>query len=178
MNRFDAAHVAGPLSELRSRLDIDEPGALHTAITSGPDLLVQHARPIVADLVGSGRMGLGTLLAPSDPMVIMDGVGYRLDAGVSVCRVSPLERVRRATVVELSPRQPLSPRVPRTPRQRRAPRGSGLWVTAPDCGGGAVGHLQRRDCSERVFWPRRRQRSRIRDAHLAGTGLALELPHG
>jgi alpha-acetolactate decarboxylase len=33
-------------------------------------------------------------------MVIVDGVGYRLDAGASVCRVSPLERVRRATVVD------------------------------------------------------------------------------
>jgi alpha-acetolactate decarboxylase len=61
---------------------------------------VQHARPIVADLVGSGRMGLDTLLAPADPMVIIDRLCYRLDASMSVCRVSPLERVRCATVVD------------------------------------------------------------------------------
>jgi alpha-acetolactate decarboxylase len=100
MNPFDATYVAGPLSERRSRLDVDEPGALHSAITPGPDLLVQHLRPIVADLVGSGRMGLGTLLAPADPMVIIDGFCYRSDAGMSVCRVSPFERVRCATVVD------------------------------------------------------------------------------
>jgi alpha-acetolactate decarboxylase len=70
------------------------------AITPGPDLLVQHPRPIVADLVGPGRIGLGTLLAPADPMVVMDGLCYRLDAGMSACRVSPLERVRSATVVD------------------------------------------------------------------------------
>jgi xanthine dehydrogenase accessory factor len=28
---------------------------------------------VVADLVGSERMGLGTLLVPADPMVIIDG---------------------------------------------------------------------------------------------------------
>jgi alpha-acetolactate decarboxylase len=100
MNPSAATHVAGPLSERRSRLDIDEPGAWHTAITSGPDLLVQHTRPIVADLVGPGRMGLGALLAPADPMVITDGSCYRLDTGISVCGVSPLERVRCATVVD------------------------------------------------------------------------------
>jgi alpha-acetolactate decarboxylase len=100
MNPFDATYVAGPLSERRSRLDVDEPGALHSAITPGPDLLVQHLRPIVADLVGSGRMGLGTLLAPADPMVIIDGFCYRSDAGMSVCRVSPFEPVRCATVVD------------------------------------------------------------------------------
>jgi hypothetical protein len=38
-----------------------------------PDLLVERTRPIVADLVGSARMGLGTLLTPADPMVITDG---------------------------------------------------------------------------------------------------------
>jgi alpha-acetolactate decarboxylase len=70
----------------------------HSAIR--PDLLVQHTRPIVANLTGSGRMGLGTLLAPADPMVIIDGLCYRLDAGMSVCRVSPLERVRGATVAD------------------------------------------------------------------------------
>jgi alpha-acetolactate decarboxylase len=100
MNPFDATHVTGLLSERRSRLDVDEPGAWHSAITPAPDLLVQHTRPIVADLVGSGRMGLGTLLAPAHPMVIMDGLCYRLDAGMSACRVSPLERVRCATVVD------------------------------------------------------------------------------
>ena len=65
-----------------------------------PHLVVQPTRPIVADLVGSGRMGLGSLLAPVDPMVIMDGLCYRLDAGMSACRVSALERVRWATVVD------------------------------------------------------------------------------
>jgi hypothetical protein len=73
MKPFDAAHVTGLLSERRSRLDVDEPGALHNAITPGPDVPVQRLRPIVADLVGPGRMGLGTLLAPADPMAIMDG---------------------------------------------------------------------------------------------------------
>ena len=86
MNPFDATHVTGLLSERRSRLDVDEPGGLHSAITPRPDLLVQHLRPIVADLVGSGRMGLGTLLAPADPMVIIDGLCYRLDAGMSAYR--------------------------------------------------------------------------------------------
>jgi alpha-acetolactate decarboxylase len=96
----DATHVEGPLFARRSRLDVGEPGAGHSAVTTGPDLLVEHTRPIVADLVGSGRMGLGTLLAPADPMVIIDGVCYRLDAGMSVRRVPPLERVRCATVVD------------------------------------------------------------------------------
>jgi alpha-acetolactate decarboxylase len=100
MNPFYATHVTGLLSERRSRLDVDEPGALHNAITPGPDLLVQHTRPIVADLVGPGRMGLGTLLAPADPMVIIDGLCYRLDAGMLACRVSPLERVHCASVVD------------------------------------------------------------------------------
>jgi alpha-acetolactate decarboxylase len=100
MNPFDATHVAGLLSERQSRLDVDEPGAWHNALTPGPDLLVQHLRPIVADLVGPGRMGLGTLLAPADPTVIIDGLCYRLDAGMSAYRASPLERVRCATVVD------------------------------------------------------------------------------
>jgi alpha-acetolactate decarboxylase len=91
---------SGHLAETRSRLDVDEPDALHSAGTPGPDLLVQHLRPIVADLVGSGRVGLGTLLAPADPMIIIDASCYRLDAGMSACRVSPLERVRCATVVD------------------------------------------------------------------------------
>jgi len=100
MTPFDATHLAGPPSERRSRLDVDEPGAWHEAITTGPDLLMQRPRPIVADLVGPERMGLGTLLAPADPMVIVDGLCYRLDAGMSARRASPLERVRRATVVD------------------------------------------------------------------------------
>jgi alpha-acetolactate decarboxylase len=100
MDPLNATHVTGPLSERRSRLDVDEPDAWHNAITPGPDLLVQRPRPIVADLVGPGRMGLGTLLASADPMVIVDGLCYRLDAGMSACRVSPLERVRCATVVD------------------------------------------------------------------------------
>jgi alpha-acetolactate decarboxylase len=81
-------------------LDLDEPGAWHSAITPGPDVLVQHTRPIVADLVGPGRMGLGTLLATADPMVIIDGLCHGLDAGMSAYRVSSLERVRCATVVD------------------------------------------------------------------------------
>jgi alpha-acetolactate decarboxylase len=68
--------------------------------TPAPGPLVQHTRPIVADLVGSGRLGLGTLLAPMDPMVITDGSCYRLDASMAVCRVSPLERVCCATVAD------------------------------------------------------------------------------
>jgi hypothetical protein len=74
MNPLDATHLAGPLPERRSRLDVDEPGAWHSAITPGPDLLVQHLRHIVADLVGPARTGLGSLLAPAHPMVIMDGL--------------------------------------------------------------------------------------------------------
>jgi alpha-acetolactate decarboxylase len=100
MNPVDATHVAGPLSERRSRPEVDELGAWHNPNTPGPDLLVQHTRPIVADLVGPERMGLGTLLAPAHPMVIVNGLCYRLDAGMSACRVSPLERVRCATVVD------------------------------------------------------------------------------
>lgn len=82
------------------RLDVDEHGACGDALTPSADLVVQDRRPIVADLVGPGRMGLGTLLGPADPMVIIDVSCYRLDAGMSACRVSPLERVRCATVVD------------------------------------------------------------------------------
>jgi alpha-acetolactate decarboxylase len=64
------------------------------------DVPVADRRPIVADLVGSERIGLGTLLAPADPMVIIDGLCYRLDASMSARPVSPLERVRSATVVD------------------------------------------------------------------------------
>jgi alpha-acetolactate decarboxylase len=45
-------------------------------------------------------MGLGTLLAPSDPLVIVDGSCYRLDATMAVSGVSPLERVHCAKVVD------------------------------------------------------------------------------
>ena len=100
MTPFDATHVAGPPSERRSRMSVDEPGAWHSAITAGLDVRAQHTRPIVADLVGSGRMGLGVLLASADPIVIIDGLCYRLDASMSARRVSPLERVRCATVVD------------------------------------------------------------------------------
>jgi alpha-acetolactate decarboxylase len=65
-----------------------------------PGVQVQHPRPIVADLVGPERMGLGTLLAPADPMVVIDRLCYRLDAGMTACEVSPLERVQCATVVD------------------------------------------------------------------------------
>jgi alpha-acetolactate decarboxylase len=98
--QFDPKPVAEPASERRSRLDVDQPGAWHYAIIPGPDLLVQHRRPVVADLVGAGRMGLGTLAATPDPIVISAGSCYRLDASASVSRVSPLERVRCATVVD------------------------------------------------------------------------------
>jgi alpha-acetolactate decarboxylase len=104
MNPVDGTQVHEPVSEMRPAVEGDDVGAWHAAITSAPDLLVQPARPIVAELVGSGRMGLGTLLASADPMVILDGLAYRLDAGMAVCRVSPLERVRWATVVDF--RQP------------------------------------------------------------------------
>jgi hypothetical protein len=57
MDPLNATHVTGPLSERRSRLDVDEPDAWHNAITPGPDLLVQRPRPIVADLVGPGADG-------------------------------------------------------------------------------------------------------------------------
>ena len=110
MNPFDATDVTGPLSEQRSQLDVDERGAWHSAITPAPDLRVQHTRPIVADLVGSGRMGLGTLQAPADAMVIIDGLCYRLDASMSVCRVSSLDRVRCATVVDFRHGMPASNR--------------------------------------------------------------------
>jgi hypothetical protein len=80
MTPFDATHLAGPLPERRSRLDVDEPGAWHEAIALGSDLLVQRPRPIVADLVGPGRMGLGTLLASADPMVIVDVLCYRSES--------------------------------------------------------------------------------------------------
>ena len=45
MNPFAATHIAGALSERRSRLDVDEPGAGHNAVTHGPDLLVQQGGP-------------------------------------------------------------------------------------------------------------------------------------
>ena len=88
------------LHDVTSQLDVDEPGAWHDAITLGPNVLVQHPRPIVADLVGPERLGLGTLLAPADPMLIIDQLCYRLDAGMTVQQVSRLERVRSATVVD------------------------------------------------------------------------------
>jgi alpha-acetolactate decarboxylase len=64
------------------------------------DLLVLRQRSVVADLLGPGRMGLGTLLAPADPMVIVDGLCYGLDADMCARQVSPLELVRCATVVD------------------------------------------------------------------------------
>ncbi len=92
--------MSDTLRDLTSQLELDEPGAWHDAIARGRDLDVRKPRPIVADLVGSRRMGVGTLLSPADPMVITDGLCYRLDAGMSVRRVSALERVRCATVVD------------------------------------------------------------------------------
>jgi alpha-acetolactate decarboxylase len=100
MNPVDAMRVTGRSAEGTSALVSHGSDAWHDAITSGPDLIVEPVRPIVADLVGCGRMGLGTLVAPADPMVILDGRAYRLDAGMAVCRVSPLERVRWARVVD------------------------------------------------------------------------------
>lgn len=61
---------------------------------------MQRTRPIAADLVGEGRIGVGTLVAPADSIIILDGLGYRLDAGLLASPVSPLARLRSATVVE------------------------------------------------------------------------------
>ena len=89
--------------ENQSTLDPDEPRAWHRAITPGPDLLVHRTRPVVADLVGPGRIGLGTLLASEEPLVIAEGLGYRLDGGMSAARVSSAARVRHATAVDFRP---------------------------------------------------------------------------
>jgi hypothetical protein len=53
---LDATHAAEPLSERRSRLDVDEPRAMHSAITPGPDLPVQHTRPMVAFKIVAPRV--------------------------------------------------------------------------------------------------------------------------
>jgi alpha-acetolactate decarboxylase len=45
-------------------------------------------------------MGIGMLLTSADPMVILDGSCYRLDASMSARRIAPLEAVRWATVVD------------------------------------------------------------------------------
>jgi alpha-acetolactate decarboxylase len=81
-------------------LCFEQPSARGQIVPAGPDILVQRVRPIVADLVRPGRIGLGTLLAPADPMVIVDGLCYRLDPSMAVSVVSPLERVHCATVVD------------------------------------------------------------------------------
>jgi alpha-acetolactate decarboxylase len=115
MGLFDATAVTGLLFERRPRLDVDAAGGWHSCVARHLGLLVQQLRPIVADLGGSARMGLGTLLAPADPMVMIDGLCYRLDAGMSAYRVSPLERVRCATVVDFrdGTRIPIEYPVPR-----------------------------------------------------------------
>jgi alpha-acetolactate decarboxylase len=100
ISRHDPTHRAEPLTEIRSRLDTGEPGSWYEAVMTDSDLLVQRPRPFVADLVGVGRVGIGTLLAPADPMIILGGSCYRLDAGMSASRVSLHEAVRCATVVD------------------------------------------------------------------------------
>ncbi|MGA2929666.1 MAG: hypothetical protein ABSG43_27485, partial [Solirubrobacteraceae bacterium] len=57
MSPLDSTHLIEPPPASRSRLDVDEPGSWHEAITNGSDLLVQGPRPIVADLVGVRRIG-------------------------------------------------------------------------------------------------------------------------
>jgi alpha-acetolactate decarboxylase len=47
-----------------------------------------------------GASGSGRLSAPADPLVIVDGLCYRLDATMAVSRASSLERVHCATVVD------------------------------------------------------------------------------
>ena len=103
MNPFDATHVAGLLSETRSRLDVDEPGAWHSAITPGLDLLVTHTRPIVADLRrlahgrrarrGDDRLGaVGPRLAMADEHRARAGCGERVEraeVALAVCRRRP-----------------------------------------------------------------------------------------
>jgi len=76
--------------------EVEEPSARGSAVIAGPDVLVHHVRPTVADLVRPGRLGLGTLSAPADSLVIVDGLGYRLDAAMAISRASSLERVRCA----------------------------------------------------------------------------------
>ena len=80
--------------------DVDELVDGNIAIREAPDVLVQRTRPIVVDLVGEGRIGVGTLVAPADPIVILDGLAYRLDAEMSASSISPLAQLRSATVVD------------------------------------------------------------------------------
>jgi alpha-acetolactate decarboxylase len=80
--------------------DVDELVDGNIALREAPDVLVQRTRPIVVDLVGEGRIGVGTLVAPADPIVILDGLAYRLDAEMSASPISPLARLRSATVVD------------------------------------------------------------------------------
>lgn len=84
----------------RSTIDDGKPIAGHIVIPEAPDVAVRYARPILADLAGRGRIGLGTLVAPADPVVILDGFGYRLDPVMSASPVSPAARLRSATVVD------------------------------------------------------------------------------
>lgn len=99
MKQLDATEAPRAQLDGPSAVEVDELVDGHIAILNGPDLVVQRTRPIVADLVGERRIGVGTLLAPADPMIILDGLGYRLDAGLSASPVSPLARLRAATVV-------------------------------------------------------------------------------
>lgn len=99
MKRIDATHAPTPLRGDRSAAT-DQLLDGHIALAEGPDLLVQRARPIVADLVGEGRIGVGMLVAPADPIVIADRSVYRFDAAMSASPVCLIGRVRSATVVE------------------------------------------------------------------------------
>lgn len=100
MKQLDATETPRPQRDGPSAVDVDAVVDRHIAIPEGTDLQVQRTRPIVADLLGEGRIGVGTLLAPADPIIILDGLGYRLDAEMSASPVSPLARLRSATVVE------------------------------------------------------------------------------
>jgi alpha-acetolactate decarboxylase len=100
MNQLDATNTRGAVSHGPSAIDVGGLLDGDIAIREGPDLRVQRRRPIVADLLSEGRVGVGTLAAPAEPVVILDGVGYRLDAGLAASPVSPLARLRSATVVD------------------------------------------------------------------------------
>lgn len=100
MSRDGPTRLAASLSENRPRLAIEEPVSSYETVTTAADLLVRRPRRFVGDFVRVGRVGIGRLMAPADPMVILDGSCYRLDAGMSASSVSPLEAVSCATVVD------------------------------------------------------------------------------
>jgi hypothetical protein len=64
MSPLDTTHLTEPPPENRSRLDVDEPGSWHEAMTTGSDLLGQRSRPIVADPAGVGPWEPGRCWRP------------------------------------------------------------------------------------------------------------------